>query len=162
MQREAIEAPLYWRGDGSAFTLAGRREIDCAAPVAHISFYEADAFARWAGARLPTEAEWESFAESADPYLGNQLDRAEAVLPKPGGGIFGDAWEWTGSAYLPYPGFATDLHPPTMALLAAATGTSAITENIFEQRFRHVDELRKMGADIAVRGRTARILRWLK
>ena len=107
VQREAIEAPLYWRGDGSAFTLAGWREIDCAAPVAHISFYEADAFARWAGARLPTEAEWESFAESADPYLGNQLDRAEAVLPKPGGGIFGDAWEWTGSAYLPYPGFAT-------------------------------------------------------
>ncbi len=57
----------------------------------------------------------------------------------------------------PYPGFATDLQAPTMALLAAATGTSAITENIFEQRFRHVDELRKMGADIAVRGRTARI-----
>ena len=57
----------------------------------------------------------------------------------------------------PYPGFATDLQAPTMALLAAAAGTSAITENIFEQRFRHVDELRKMGADIAVRGRTARI-----
>jgi ergothioneine biosynthesis protein EgtB len=107
VQREQIEAPLYWRGDGTAFTLAGRREIDRAAPVAHISFYEADAFARWAGARLPTEAEWESFAESSDPYLGNQLDRAEAVLPKPGGGIFGDAWEWTGSAYLPFPGFAT-------------------------------------------------------
>ena len=107
LQREAIEAPLYWRGDGSAFTLAGRREIDRAAPVGHISFYEADAFARWAGARLPTEAEWESFAESADRYLGNQLDRAGAVLPKPGGGIFGDAWDWTGSAYLPYPGFAT-------------------------------------------------------
>ncbi|SEP38264.1 UDP-N-acetylglucosamine 1-carboxyvinyltransferase [Rhodospirillales bacterium URHD0017] len=57
----------------------------------------------------------------------------------------------------PYPGFATDLQAPTMALLAAAAGTSTITENIFEQRFRHVDELRKMGADIAVRGRTARI-----
>ena len=106
MQRERIEAPLYWHGDGSAFTLAGRRQIDRAAPVAHISFYEADAFARWAGARLPTEAEWERFAESADPFLGNQLDEAEAVLPKPGDGIFGDAWEWTGSAYLPYPGFA--------------------------------------------------------
>ena len=107
VQREGIVAPLYWHGDGSAFTLAGRREIDWAAPVTHISFYEADAFARWAGARLPTEAEWESFADSADPYLGNQLDRAEAVIPKPGGGIFGDTWEWTGSAYLPYPGFAT-------------------------------------------------------
>ena len=106
VQRERIEAPLYWHDDGTAFTLAGRREIDRAAPVAHVSFYEADAFARWAGARLPTEAEWESFAEGADPFLGNQLDRAEAVLPKPGGGIFGDAWEWTASAYLAYPGFA--------------------------------------------------------
>jgi len=106
VQRERIEAPLYWYGDGTAFTLAGRRGIDQAAPVAHVSYYEADAFARWAGARLPTEAEWESFAESADPYLGNQLDRAEAVLPKPGGGIFGDAWEWTASAYLAFPGFA--------------------------------------------------------
>ena len=106
VQRERIGAPLYWRGDGSAFTLAGRREIDRSAPVAHVSFYEADAFARWAGARLPTEAEWESFAEGADAFLGNQLDRAKAVLPKPGGGIFGDGWEWTASAYLAYPGFA--------------------------------------------------------
>jgi len=106
VQREKIDAPLYWRGDGTQFTLAGRREIDRAAPVAHISYYEADAFARWAGARLPTEAEWEDFAASADPFLGNQLDTAEAVLPKPGGGTFGDVWEWTGSAYLSYPGFA--------------------------------------------------------
>jgi ergothioneine biosynthesis protein EgtB len=106
VQREKIDAPLYWRGDGTQFTLAGRREIDRAAPVAHISYYEADAFARWAGARLPTEAEWEDFAGSADPFLGNQLDTAEVVLPKPGGGIFGDVWEWTGSAFLPYPGFA--------------------------------------------------------
>jgi ergothioneine biosynthesis protein EgtB len=106
VQRERIGAPLYWQCDGTAFTLAGRREIDRTAPVAHVSFYEADAFARWAGARLPTEAEWESFAESADPFLGNQLDQAEAVLPKPGGGIFGDAWEWTASAFLAYPGFA--------------------------------------------------------
>jgi len=106
VQREKIDAPLYWRDDGTQFTLAGRREIDRAAPVAHISYYEADAFARWAGARLPTEAEWEDFAGSADPFLGNQLDTAEAVLPKPGGGIFGDVWEWTGSAYLSYPGFA--------------------------------------------------------
>ena len=106
VQREEIQAPLYWHGDGTAFTLAGQREIDRSASVAHISYYEADAFARWAGARLPTEAEWESFAESADPLLGNQLDRAEAVLPKPGGGIFGDAWEWTASAFLAFPGFS--------------------------------------------------------
>jgi formylglycine-generating enzyme required for sulfatase activity len=56
---------------------------------------------------LPTEAEWEDFASSADPNLGNQLDSAGAVLPRPGGGMFGDVWEWTGSAYLGFPGFKT-------------------------------------------------------
>ena len=91
---------------GREFTLGGRREIDRAAPVAHVSLYEADAFARWAGARLPTEAEWEDFAASADPNLGNQLDEAGAVVPRPGGGMFGDVWEWTQSAFSPYPGFA--------------------------------------------------------
>ena len=106
VQQEGITAPLYWREDGTEFTLGGRREIDDAAPVAHISFYEADAFARWAQARLPTEAEWEDFAASADPNLGNQLDGAGAVVPRPGGGIFGDVWEWTQSAFSPYPGFA--------------------------------------------------------
>jgi ergothioneine biosynthesis protein EgtB len=106
VQQEGIAAPLYWREDGTEFTLAGLREIDWAAPVAHVSFYEADAFARWAGARLPTEAEWEDFAASADPNLGNQLDEAGAVMPRPGGGLFGDVWEWTQSAFSPYPGFA--------------------------------------------------------
>ena len=105
VQREGIAGPLYWRGDGSAFTLAGRRDIDAAAPVAHVSCYEADAFARWAGGRLPTEAEWESFAATADPGLGNQLDRASAVAPQPPGDIFGDVWEWTQSSFAPYPGF---------------------------------------------------------
>jgi len=106
VQRERISAPLYWNEDGTHFTLAGRREIDRAAPVAHINYYEADAFARWAGARLPSEPEWESFAAGADPHLGNQLDRTEAVMPEPSGGMFGDVWEWTQSAFLPYPGFA--------------------------------------------------------
>jgi ergothioneine biosynthesis protein EgtB len=105
-QLERISAPLYWRDDGTEFTLAGRREIDWAAPVAHVSHYEADAFAHWAGARLPTEFEWEDFAASADPNLGNQLDGAGAVLPRPGGRPFGDVWEWTQSAFAPYPGFA--------------------------------------------------------
>jgi ergothioneine biosynthesis protein EgtB len=110
VQRERITAPLYWREDGTEFTLGGRREIDWAAPVAQVSFFEADAFARWAGARLPTEAEWESFAASADPMIGNQLDAPPlgpgAVVPEPGGGMFGDVWEWTQSAFAPYPGFA--------------------------------------------------------
>jgi len=105
VRRESISAPLYWREDSTQFTLAGRREIDRAAPVAHISYYEADAFARWAGARLPTESEWESFASSTDPNLGNQLNSAGAVVPRPPGDIFGDVWEWTQSAFAPYPGF---------------------------------------------------------
>jgi ergothioneine biosynthesis protein EgtB len=106
VQRQRIGAPLYWHDDGTCFTLGGRREIDWAASVAHVSYFEADAFARWAGARLPTEGEWEDFAASADPFLGNQLDAAGAVVPRPGGGMFGDAWEWTQSAFSSYPGFA--------------------------------------------------------
>ena len=106
-ERESVTAPLYWRGDGTHFTLAGRREIDPSAPVAHVSFFEADAFARWAGARLPREEEWESAAASADPAGGHQLDRAGAVLPKPGGALFGDVWNWTISSFAPYPGFVT-------------------------------------------------------
>lgn len=105
VQREGISAPLYWRED-AAFTLAGPREIDWAAPVAHISYYEADAFSRWAGARLPAEAEWEDFSSSVDSFIGNQLDSAGPVLPRPGGGMFGDVWEWTQSAFASYPGFA--------------------------------------------------------
>ena len=106
VQREAVTAPLYWREDWTDFTLGGRREIDWGAPVAHISYFEADAYARWAGARLPAEAEWEDIAASADPNLGNQLDETGAVVPRPGGGMFGDVWEWTQSAFASYPGFA--------------------------------------------------------
>ena len=106
LQQERVAAPLYWRDDGSEFTLGGRREIDWSAPVAHVSYYETDAVARWAGARLPTEAEWEDFAASADPLIGNQLEQAGAVAPQPGGGMYGDVWEWTRSAFASYPGFA--------------------------------------------------------
>ena len=108
LSREGVSSPLYWLGDGSQFTLAGRREIDPSAPVAHISYYEADAFARWAGARLPTEAEWEAAFASANARDGHQLDRAGPALPRAGGGPFGNVWQWTGSAYLPYPGFVPE------------------------------------------------------
>ena len=105
VNRENIVAPLYWSEDGTMFTLAGRQEIDPHAPVTHVAYYEADAFARWAGARLPTEFEWEDFASSFDRHRGNQLDRAEAVVPQPGDGPFGDVWQWTQSAFAPYPRF---------------------------------------------------------
>ena len=108
LQRDRIDRPLYWHEDGTQFTLAGRRPIDPAAPVAHISHYEADAFARWAGARLPTEAEWETAFSSADPCRGNQLDRAAAVTPRANGAPFGDVWQWTSSAYLQYPGYVPE------------------------------------------------------
>ena len=108
VRRENIAAPLYWRGTSEQFTLGGRRPLDPAAPVAHVSFYEADAFARWAGKRLPTEGEWESFAATADPRAGHQLDAAGPVAPRPGGGPYGDVWQWTQSAFLPYPGFAPE------------------------------------------------------
>jgi ergothioneine biosynthesis protein EgtB len=111
VQRKAIVAPLYWQQDDDgqwlAFGLDGLRSVDAAAPVTHISLYEADAYASWAGARLPTEAEWEVVATSRDSREGNQLDSPGAVRPSASGvsALFGNVWQWTGSAYRPYPGF---------------------------------------------------------
>ena len=111
LRREGIATPLYWHEDGTSFTLAGRIARNPAAPVAHISLYEADAFARWAGARLPREAEWEAAAQLADPRAGQQLDAFEergatATIPAAKSTLFGSVWEWTGSAFLAHPGFA--------------------------------------------------------
>jgi ergothioneine biosynthesis protein EgtB len=105
VQRCGISAPLYWR-EREHFTHQGWQERDPAAPVTHISYYEADAFASWAGARLPTEFEWEAIAQQGhDAAAGNQLDGAAAPLPRGGGKLFGDCWQFTRSAYLPYPRF---------------------------------------------------------
>lgn len=104
VQREGIEAPLYWR-EGEQFTHTGWQPHDPHAPVTHISYYEADAFAQWAGARLPTEFEWEALAQGEDPASGNQLDGAGPPLPSGSASLFGDCWQWTRSAYLPYPRF---------------------------------------------------------
>ncbi|MCB2046798.1 MAG: ergothioneine biosynthesis protein EgtB [Novosphingobium sp.] len=104
VQHESIAAPLYWR-EGEHFTLSGWQQRDPQAPVTHISYFEADAFASWAGYRLPTEFEWEALGAHADASGGNQLDRAGSVHPTGSASLFGDCWQWTRSAYLPYPRF---------------------------------------------------------
>ncbi len=118
VQTHGWRAPLYWEEDQDGrwrlYTLGGLREVDPDEPVCHVSCYEADAFARWAGARLPTEAEWEDVA-AEQPIAGNLLDarRFHPRAAPPGStGLFGDVWEWTASSYSGYPGYA----PPAGAL----------------------------------------------
>lgn len=111
VQKQGWTAPLYWyRKDNEwrTMTLRGEQAVDPQAPVCHISYYEADAFARWTGHRLPTEFEWEALASSSS-LDGNNLS-SDRFRPAPQKGLemmglFGDVWEWTMSAYLPYPGF---------------------------------------------------------
>ena len=112
VQADAWRAPLYWRDDEgtwSLFTLGGRRPVHPGEPVCHVSYHEADAFARWASARLPTEAEWETIARGRPVDERHCLD-LDALHPRPVGGpgisqLCGGVWEWTASAYAPYPGF---------------------------------------------------------
>ncbi len=114
VQEQRWEAPLYWvkRDDGWwNFTLSGFRPVNESEPVTHISYFEADAYANWDGARLPTEFEWER-ASAGLPIAGNFVDRERfhpAPAPSDSGTelqqMFGDVWEWTRSAYLPYPGY---------------------------------------------------------
>jgi ergothioneine biosynthesis protein EgtB len=114
VQEKGWSEPFYWeRRDGrwQLFTLAGMRDVEAAEPVCHLNYFEADAFARWAGARLPTEAEWE-VAAAGLPLEGNFAD-APQLHPTPAGPgsgmrqMYGDVWEWTSSAYAAYPGFRT-------------------------------------------------------
>ena len=116
VQARGWQAPLYWRhrdGAWHTFTLHGESSVDPNTPVCHVSFYEADAYARWANARLPSEAEWE-IAAGRTPVEGNFVESgalhplapreqsAEGALAQ----AFGDVWEWTRSDYGPYPGFS--------------------------------------------------------
>jgi len=115
LQREGWPRPIYWRRDGERwleFTLAGERHIDPAAILTHVSFYEADAFARWAGARLPLEEEWETaaqeapidgvFSEDGDLHPGGVPGASDKTRLR---SMFGGVWEWTASPYSAYPGF---------------------------------------------------------
>lgn len=111
VQERKWEAPLYWTqldGDWHEMTLAGMRPLDPAQPVCHASYYEADAYARWRGARLPTEAEWE-VAASDEPIEGNFVESGlyhpRVAADAQDAQWFGDVWEWTSSAYSPYPGY---------------------------------------------------------
>jgi ergothioneine biosynthesis protein EgtB len=134
VQAQGWRSPLYWfedGGDWAVFTLHGPVPIDPGAPVVHVSYYEADAYARWRGARLPTEPEWEAVsathmrgvwseagragwkparADAADPEAEQAalIDRLHPAAAAVSGGPLGvgEVWEWTGSAYLPYPGFS--------------------------------------------------------
>ena len=115
VQGEAWDSPLYWQdqeGDWSVFTLGGLRPVNPAEPVTHVSYYEADAFARWAGARLPSEFEWEVAAGGVS--LDGNFVESGALHPAPLAAnaergrlhqMFGDVWEWTQSHYSPYPGY---------------------------------------------------------
>jgi ergothioneine biosynthesis protein EgtB len=118
VNREQWRAPLYWEqcdGQWLCMTLEGLKPIDPAAPVAHVSYFEAQAFAQWARKRLPTEFEWEVAAQTVCREA-NDLS-SEALRPLPAGGgaglkqMFGDVWEWTASAYLPYPGYRAPAGP---------------------------------------------------
>ncbi len=112
VQANKFTHPVYWAREGDRwgeFTLSGKRELDSVAPAVHISYFEADAYARWAGARLPSEAEWENAAGTrAEADAADRHDRLHPRPAKNAAGLqqmFGDAWQWTQTSYAPYPGY---------------------------------------------------------
>ncbi|HEV2547353.1 MAG TPA: ergothioneine biosynthesis protein EgtB [Stellaceae bacterium] len=142
VQQRGWAAPLYWRHDAadewSLFTLAGRCALDPAEPVSHVSFYEADAFARWCGKRLPSEAEWEVAAAEAG-VSSSDAAASGACHPAPASGgdglqqMMGAVWQWTASPYVGYPGYRAPLgaigeyNGKFMANQMVLRGSAAIT-----------------------------------
>ena len=119
INKEGVRAPLYWLledGGWQYYTLYGKQALDFQAPVCHVSFYEADAYARWKGARLPTEFEWEVACKQFQPTAPDEANFVERELYGPkaseNSAFLGDLWEWTASAYRPYPYYS----PPSGAL----------------------------------------------
>lgn len=152
VQEEQWSAPLYWEREGDTwyvFTLSGKRTINMDEPVCHVSHYEADAYAQWAGARLPREAEWEHVAAHA-PLEGNFVESG-CYHPAPAEGspdvpqqLFGDVWEWTSSPYASYPGYT----PPSGAMgeynskfmcnqMVLRGGSSATSESHIRRTYRN-------------------------
>jgi len=112
VQSQRLAQPLYWQRDRAGwqeFTLYGLQPLDPARPVTHLSFFEADAYARWRNARLPTEAEWEHAAAGTTDFGLPALHPAAAGTPPENGfaQLFGALWQWTLSSYAPYPGYRT-------------------------------------------------------
>jgi ergothioneine biosynthesis protein EgtB len=136
-QHESWESPLYWTkqlGSWHEFTMSGLQPLDLSAPVCHVSYFEADAYARWAGGRLPTEVEWETAVDDA-PVAGNFLesnvlhprsadmrDDISKRIPKQ---MYGDVWEWTSSSYSPYPG-----HSPLPGVLGEYNGKFMCNQHV--------------------------------
>lgn len=118
VQREAWQCPLYWEGYGADWkqmTLEGLRPLEKAAPVCNVSYFEADAFARWSGHRLPTEFEWELAARELPPHAGTFTPELKPVALQDDEQLlqmYGSVWQWTQSAYAPYPGYT----PPPGAI----------------------------------------------
>jgi ergothioneine biosynthesis protein EgtB len=115
VRTNALTHPLYWQHDDSGwkeFTLHGLQPLAGRRPVVHISYFEADAYARWAGARLPTEAEWEHAARTAQPSAAAAASSLHPASPAAAGAeltqLFGAAWQWTSSSYAPYPGYIAE------------------------------------------------------
>ncbi|TDQ50502.1 ergothioneine biosynthesis protein EgtB [Permianibacter aggregans] len=132
-QQQAIDAPLYWRRDATGgwqeFTLYGLHPLSADAAVAHISYYEADAFARWAGKRLPTEAEWEHAAAQSSLSEHAEVLRAQCKIDAD---FFGQLWQWTSSSYTPYPGFQ-----PASGAVGEYNGKFMCNNGVARQRVRY-------------------------